>query len=229
MKHIIEEMHDSDFSYYFDDDTYNEDSGDFNNTVFVRFDGRITFNHETFCDISRNLNYIVNEIDNLNDGSDYYKNIKAIMLDYGLKYSPYSAHRLKRLANSVSKRNETETICEYLSIKTKKKWTYTECHGYSQGDWCEVIFCEDNNTLESMKIFGELYLGCGREFCVIDLDDDGNEANSCCGYFVADCQATSPDDYKKIVCEWAGIDEVETKLKLIDGYTYHTSVSYAEY
>jgi len=50
--------------------------------------------------------------------------------------------------------------------------------------------------------------------------------DSCYGYIVADCQARRDEDYKKIVCEWAGIAEDETQLEMIDSYTTYTHANY---
>lgn len=69
-------------------------------------------------------------------------------------------------------------------------------------------------------------MGCGKEFCVIDVDEDGNETDKCYGYIIADCQAWKDEDYKRLVCEWAGIDEEETRLEMIDGSTTQTIYSY---
>lgn len=65
-------------------------------------------------------------------------------------------------------------------------------------------------------------MGCGKEFCVIDVDEGGNETDECYGYIIADCQARQDEDYKKLVCEWDGINEEETRLEMIDGSTTQT-------
>ena len=78
-------------------------------------------------------------------------------------------------------------------------------------------------------MYGDVFFGCAKEFVVIDLDKNGEEADSVGGYIVADCQANADEDYKRIVCEWAEIDENETVLEMIDGqrtvtqYTYRTA------
>ena len=79
-----------------------------------------------------------------------------------------------------------------------------------------------------------------KEFCVIEIEDyqapetedeeaTYTEKESCYGFFVADCEAWKDEDYKRIVCEWEGIDPEETQLEMIESsrtttiYTYRTA------
>lgn len=43
---------------------------------------------------------------------------------------------------------------------------------------------------------------------------------------MADCEAWTDEQYKKIVCEWAGIEPGETELQMIDGYSVRTVYNY---
>lgn len=87
------------------------------------------------------------------------------------------------------------------------------------------MYCVDAYK-DGAEQYGEVWLGAATEFCVVDLDADGNETDSCYGYIVADCQAWSDADKKRLVCEWAGIEPEETALELIDGYKTVTQYSY---
>ena len=69
-------------------------------------------------------------------------------------------------------------------------------------------------------------MGAAKEFEVIDLDEDGNEVDNCGGYIVADSQAWRDEEYKRLVCEWAGIEESETQLEMIDGSHTYTKYTY---
>ena len=113
-----------------------------------------------------------------------------------------------------------------ILLKTGKKWTTTSARGYCQGDYCQILYCEEFHQQKDAQAYGEIYLGAGREFCTIDLDDDGNEADACYGYIVADCYAWKDEDYKRLVCEWAGIPEDETRLEMVDKVSYKAVVSY---
>ena len=77
-----------------------------------------------------------------------------------------------------------------------------------------IIYCKDYYS--NPQIEAEIFLGCAKEFCVIETDEAGNEIDSCYGYYVADCQVKNDHDYKKLVCEYACIDEEETELQLIE-------------
>lgn len=113
--------------------------------------------------------------------------------------------------------------------------TFTE----RAGDYCYTLFIVgDRHTAvfnaEAWEC-GEIWLGCGKEFCVIDVEDyaedeDGEatytETDSVYGYIVADSQAWRDEDYKRLVCEWAGINEEETRLEMIDGSHVCTTYSY---
>lgn len=88
-----------------------------------------------------------------------------------------------------------------------------------------MVYCPEHYK-EGVQHYGEVYLGAAKEFCVIELDEAGEEADACYGYIVADCQARSDEDYKRLVCEWAGIDESDARLEMIDGYTTRTVYSY---
>mgnify|MGYP000942323172 CR=1 FL=1 len=73
-----------------------------------------------------------------------------------------------------------------------------------------------------------IWLGAYKEFCVVDLDDSGNEVDTCYGFCVADCQVKTEEDYKKLVCEWEGIKEEETSLEMIDEQKHYTKYIYKE-
>ena len=71
---------------------------------------------------------------------------------------------------------------------------------------------------------------CLKEFCVIDLDENGEEVDRCYGFIIADCEikswADSDATYKRLVCNWEGIKEEETRLEMIDGYHTYTKYDY---
>lgn len=231
IKHIIREVppEQTNWEDYFDGDCFNENSGDYNNTIFPRVLDRHSMwtclNKDEFERIHKEIRYVVYEV---NEGIGYgYKNIKEIMLDYKLPYNPKNAHKLKEIAEADY--DESEVIADYMTIKTGKKWSVEVGRGYMQGDYVELIYCTENYTEKNASIICDAILGCGKEFGVIEIDENGEEGDSCWGFFVTDSEAFRDEEYKAIVCKWDGLDESETRLEMIDGshtytkYTYRTA------
>ena len=233
----------NDLSYAFEDDGLTEAGGDWNYNLFVVADegwGRIYgFNIETY-------KRVLNEAENLMDDfgqvigrdSSYaywtYKSYKEVMENYGIPYNPRKCHALKEWAEAGGNLDRDD-IAAYLTITTGKKWNRTGVYGNCQGDYVDVVYCEEHYTKESAKYYGECWLGCAREYGVIDVenyetDEDGetcyDEVDSCYGYIVSDSQAWREEDVKRLVCEWAGIPEDETVLELIDWSNVRTYTHY---
>ena len=149
---------------------------------------------------------------------------KQVMKDNGLAYNSTFCHKLREWAKNVDDYNaDTDAIAEYLTITTGKTWATSSASGYCQGDYCEIVYCKEYYP-ENVRKYGEIFLGCAKEFCVIDLDENGEESDCVGGYIVADCEAWKDEEYKRLVCEWAGIKPEETRLEMIDGY--HTDTKY---
>lgn len=233
IKHIIREIppEQSDFSFYFDDDGIKEAGGDFCYNIFVlSFDrwGRVEgFQADKYKEIAKTLSYIEQDFSNVKtgDGWSNYGTYKEVMEDYGLHYTPNKCHELKELIfGSSFDSSDPDTVAAYLTIKTGRPWDVVEARGYNQGDYCQVLYCKDFH--KEPKAYGEIYLGAGREFCVIDINDDGTEGDTVYGYIIADCQAWKDEDYKRLVSQWAGIDEAEARLEMIDDWSTHTEYTY---
>lgn len=244
IKHIIREVAPEacDFRFYFDNDGITEAAGDYCYNLFVidsdRW-GRINgFNTEEYGEIRYRIDHILDGFQDVEDKVVDYDGrrytYRDIMREYGIEYNSRKCHALKEWAKTADV-DSVETVADYLTITTGKKWKTVGAYGYSQGDYAEVLYCEGFHSDESAKCYGEIWLGCGKEFCVIDVEDyaedeDGEatyaEKDSCYGYIIADCQAWHDEDYKRLVCEWAGIDEEETRLEMIDGSTTQTIYSY---
>lgn len=89
----------------------------------------------------------------------------------------------------------------------------------------ELVYCP-NRYAEGAEKYGEIWLGAAKEFCIIDVNDDGTEDDAVYGYIVADCEAWRDEDYKKAVCAWEGIDPAAARLEMIDSATTRTIYSY---
>ena len=212
-QYIIREEVNPDFEHFFDCDCFSKAAGDFCYTVFAltynyynRENYHSDINSKELESINTELSYILEDLDSI---GFYYNSIKEIMIDHGMPYSPKKAHALKELANIDS---TAEQLCAYLSLKTGRKWRSHTARGYCQGDYADIVFCSDFYDEKSVDIIGDMYLGCAKEFSITGIDDAG----AVYGFFVADCEACTDYDYKKIVCEQADIDPAEATLEMID-------------
>ena len=230
IKNIIREVAPEacDFRTYFEDGGLTRAAGDYCYTLFIVSNegwGRISgFNLDEYNAAQRRAERIIDAFPDV--GTEYgYDSYKQAMENIGIDYTPRRCHALKEWAKTADAYN-TEDMAAFLSIDTGKKWNVLGVCGYCQGDYVQVIYCEGFHDRKQAEAYGEIWMGCGKEFCVIDVDEDGNETDECYGYIIADCQAWQDEDYKKLVCEWAGINEEETRLEMIDGSTTQTIYSY---
>ena len=228
IKQIIKQVPDEhvDWRDYFDGDCFNERSGDYNNTIFPRTLDHYTMwaclNKDEFDRISTEMRDVFYEV---NEGIGYiYNNVKEIMLDYKLPYSPKNAHELKVIAELDY--DESDVIARYMTLKTGKRWDVIGGNGYCQGDCCEMVYCTENYTEENASAIVDAVLGCGHEFGIIELDEDGNEVDSCYGYYVTDSEAWRDEDIKALICKREGFNEDETLLEMVDGSTTHVTYTY---
>lgn len=232
-----------DFSTYFDDDGLTEAGGDWNYNLFIVNNegwGRISgFNIETYKNVTRDAAAIIEAFGNvIGRRSAYawwtYASYKEAMEQNGISYNPWKCHALKEWAKDADE-SRAEDIAAYLTIITGEEWDVTGVHGYSQGDYVKVVYCKKHYS--EPEAYGEVYLGCAKEFCVIEVenyqepeDEDEEpiytEGDSCWGYIIADSQAWTDEDYKRLVCEWACIDQEEAKLEMIDSWHMSTHYSY---
>lgn len=231
----------NDLSYAFEDDGLTERGGDWNYNLFIvsndgwgRYSG---FNIDEYKRVRNEAENIMDDFGQVIGRESLYagwtyKSYKEVMENYGIPYNPRKCHALKEWAKSADKL-DADDIAEYLSITTGKKWNRIGVCGYCQGDYVDVVYCEDYH--ENPKYYGECWLGCAREYGVIEvenygLDDDGepayDEVDSCYGYIVSDSQAWREEDVKRLVCEWAGIPVEETVLELIESSSVHRTYHY---
>jgi len=230
-KYIIREVEPdrADFSWYFDNDGFNANSGDFCNTLFlVKFNRFWSFdglNIDEYKRLQEQTETIINGFEDMDNGDKtYYTSYKNVMESNRIPYTSHKCHLLREWAKSADP-DKPESIAWFLSITTGKTWETLGVYGYCQGDYVDVVYCPEHYT-NGVKHHAEIWLGCAKEFCVIDLDENGEEADSCYGYYVADSQARDDEDYKRLVCEYACINPEEARLEMIDGYTTKTVCNY---
>lgn len=111
--------------------------------------------------------------------------------------------------------DNVNTMVGYLAAKTGKPWATKSFQGYSQGDFCTVIYCSEAYNDDSIKEIGKIWLGCGTEFCV-----DG-----CYGYFVIDeIRWEEGERLANLLADYAGCELKALEIQLYDGE--HTVVDY---
>ena len=209
---------------YFDGDGFNENSGDFCNTLFILNKERFIWsysglNSEAFKDVCDAMEQLVNDLEYAENNKGY--TYRQAMEENGLTFTPALRYRLLKWYRD-ERSSDIESAAEYLSIKTGKEWSTMEIHGYCQGDWCTVLYCNERYT--NPEIEGQIWLGCCKEF---SIQQDGDDTEIF-GYYVADCQARTDEDYKKLVCDMEGLDPDNTRLLMIAGEHIQTVYEYRE-
>lgn len=185
---------DVDFRHYFDDDGLKSISGE-NYAVYIvpadrrRYNG---FNLDEYEEIEQQAQAVI----------DDYKNGYPVeeALEEWAKYADSS---------------DTNSIAEFLTITTGEKWEVKSFTGYSQGDYCEVVYCASNYTPEHITEIGKFWLGCGTEFCI-----DG-----CYGYYVPDdIRWQEGEVLRKYLADSYGCKPEELEIYLYNGE--HTVTDY---
>lgn len=238
-KYIIKQVppEQAELMYYFDGDTFTENAGGIQYALFVLVAGRWSWSPV----INDKLwNDITSEADELADafadvGPHYwnrYRSYKEAMQFEArdIKYSPTTCHRLKEWARGAeySPSTSREAIAEYLTIKTGRPWSTASATGYCQGDYAEIVYCEDIYSQEDAEAAGEIALGAANEYSITFPSEDGSKPETVYGYIVADCQAWRPEDVKRLVCSWEGIDPAEAVLMTIEDSYTRTEYKYTE-
>lgn len=240
INHIIREVppEESDFSLYFDDGRLTAAGGDYCYTLFIVAQSRNScgFNEKEYHNIQGEIENLLGMYEDIANKSEYaqYSSVGAMLVDWGLVTSIHNTRRIKNIKEwlkacydkptSPWRNYETraeafpeETAAEYLTFKTGKQWRTDSATGYSQGDYVQMVYCSEYYE-KGVKHYGEIWLGAGKEFYTIELDENGEEIDTCGGYIIADSQAWKDEDYKRLVCEWAGVPEDETRIEMIDSY-----------
>lgn len=228
-KFIIREVEPEacDFSFYFDDDGLTEASGDFCNTLFIvpsrdfrGFNGDV---YENVCRSALELSDMFEDIKFKGYYSSFYNSFKDCMIDNGIPYTSKKCHDLKSVLLNFDE--SPESVAAFLSVTTGKKWGVSSAYGYCQGDYVQMVYCPERYP-DGVRHYGEVYLGAAKEFCVIEIDENGEEVDSVYGFIVADCQARNDAECKRLVCEWYGCSVDDARLEMIDGSTTRTFYTY---
>lgn len=102
-------------------------------------------------------------------------------------------------------------IFEELEKYTGKKWKQTTIKGYSQGDWQDVYYVEDEVSKEYIEEIENFYMNKISEFRVIEDDDPDF-------YYIV----YVPDDVvwkgKDAICQYLDLQPETTLILKDDGY-----------
>ena len=247
-RYIIREVppEQCDFSFYFDDDGLTEAGGDYCYNLFIISQSRNggNFNGEEYTRVTNEIENLLEMYIDIVSKSNYaqYSSVGAMLLDYKLVKSIHDTKHIKIFADFFASccehpsspyanyhdnysAHEEESVAKYLTLKTGKEWDVDSVYGYCQGDYVKIVYCKEHYPNGTQQ-YGEVWLGAAKEFYTIELDEDGEEGDTCGGYIIADCQARNDEDYKRLVCEWACIPEEETRLEMIDEQHTYTKYTY---
>ena len=101
-------------------------------------------------------------------------------------------------------------IFEELEKVTGKKWKQTTIKGYSQGDWQDVYYAEDEVSKEYIEEIQNFYMGKVTEFRATEDDDQD--------YYIV----YVPDDIvwagKAAICRYLDLEPETTTILKDDGY-----------
>lgn len=215
-----------DCSTFFDTDCFTEAAGGFSYTLFILYydHGRLYgLNSKDYENVVSNADGIVDGFEEVKDGITNWRgekeSYKDVMKYYGIEYNPTRCHALKEWAENADTA-KIDTIAEYLSITTGKKWETTCARGYCQGDYVDILYCTEHYTEKDAVAYGEIYLGACTEFSL----KEPCEELEVYGFFVADSQAWRDEDVKKLLCEQEGLKPEETEVLFIENQ--HTRVEY---
>ena len=198
-----------DFSFYFDDDVLKSISGENCAVYIVPADRRRNsgFNMDEYQEIEQTADSLIEAFEEVSPENKYYPTYKEAMLSNNIEYTSRKCHLLKKWAEYANP-YDTSYIAEFLTITTGEKWAVRSFTGYSQGDYCEVVYCVSHHTPEHINEIGKFWLGCGTEFCIDD----------CCGYYVPDTiRWQEGETLRKYLADCYGCKPEELEVYLYDG------------
>ena len=223
-------------------------AGGINCEVFVIGDrGDCYFNKTDYEIICNEMEALMEEFENLTDMIDngysrvdieensYYHSYKEIVSDIlkdkrYRKYSPLLVKKLKEFAENYDYR-ELDQVAEFLTITTGMEWRCEEYRGYSQGDYCYLIYCAEKQSKEYMDLIGNGAVGCVTEFSISEnpiemIEDNENrdvedimeeaEEDCCYGYYLTDDDVWNEERCKARLAELAGCKPDEIAVITIE-------------
>lgn len=198
-----------DFSFYFEDDSLKSNSGE-NCAVYIIPADRSRnsgFNLEEYEEIEYRADSLIEAFKEVSPDNEYYPTYKEAMLSHDIEYTSRKCHLLKEWVKYANP-YDTNDIAEFLTITTGEKWNVRAFRGYSQGDYCEVVYCTARYSEERITEIGKFWLGCGTEFCIED----------CYGYYVIDeIRWEEGEKLRQYLADRYGCKPEELEIYLYDG------------
>ena len=166
-----------DFGYVFDDDGLNPSSGDDNNTLFIFADAGCVYNDDIYSDYESAINGLVDDLEYISDydPAASFGDYLYFVEDLGFSADKHTIDILDYCVMCASNRDYPEALAAYLELATGKVWDTKSFVGYSQGDYCTLVYCKDNYTESGINYYGNMWLGCGGEFALGELEVPDDE------------------------------------------------------
>lgn len=161
-----------DFGWVFDDDELTPSSGDFNNTLFIFNGNDCRFNDDIYSDYKSAIDSLSDDFEYLND-YDYtssFKNHLDFVEDMGFGTDDATIRCLDYCVRCADKFDYPTALAYYLGAKTGKIWGCQDYRGYTQGDYCTLVYCADNYEPAAVNYYGKMWLDCGGEFAIGTLE-----------------------------------------------------------
>lgn len=208
-----------DFSSYFDGDGLTNKGGD-NCAVYIISHDRnrlIGFNIEEYKEILDQVSCIIDDYDGgkgIGNKNYQYKSLTKLL--EANRVNPRNTRIVAQFKKWLEYANgDISDIAEFLTLTTGEPWETKSFYGYSQGDYCEVLYCTNHYTQEHIKEIGRMWLGCGTEFCI----------NDCYGYFAIDeLRWEEGEKLRKYLADCYGCKPEELEVHLYIGS--HTVADY---
>ena len=149
-----------DFRFCFDNDGLKKASGDYNNIVFIVGDKYSNiFNEDEWKEVLEKMKYMEQDFSDLDDERNAVKGLygcyKDIVQDNGYEYTELKVQHLKAFFEMWDGYDRPSDVAKFLSIATDKLWECKLCRGYTQSDWCEIVYCADKYSEQAVSEIGE--------------------------------------------------------------------------
>lgn len=162
----------------------------------------------------------------LDDSPSWYKNRTECINDFlpcrksnGKRYSTREIKRICELVTDYGYKEDTDILCEVLSIVTGQEYKSRQIHGCSQSDWREIIYPADVYSDEAISVFECLFFNDGSEWEIDDLDysdDTQLDPEDISGYTIY-CTSWNDDGIRKELAESIGCKPEQVIMYSHDG------------
>ena len=194
----------TEFSFYFDDEGF---TGDYSIVIDNCNRWSEKYNKEFLNDF-------------VNTWKEYsYTNSMIMSLEYALTGDNFKNRKnlktkdindLKKLYEDSDGGEDLETAAEFYSIVTGKEWKVKSFRGYTQGEYCEVLYRLDQYGEDSIDEIGNIWLGCADEFIIDDVS----------GYYVIhDISWQGGDALREKLADISGYDKNSLEIYMFDHYS----------